>query len=91
MKLKYAKVFLFVGIGIISFMSRVWAQDGGVEIKVDQKIPMRDGVQLSAIIWKPTNQQEPLPVVFVMTPYIADGDHFTWPSNLLTMDTSMSA
>ena len=33
------------------------------------------GVQLSAIIWKPTNQQEPLPVVFVMTPYIADGDH----------------
>ena len=75
MKLTYSKVFLFVGIGMISFTSRVWAQDAGVEIRVDRKIPMRDGVQLSAIIWKPANQQEPLPVVLVKTPYIADGDH----------------
>jgi len=36
------------------------------------KIPMRDGVQLNATVFKPKDQKEALPVVFTLTPYIAD-------------------
>ena len=39
------------------------------------KIPMRDGVKLSATIYKPRDMQEPLPVVFTLTPYISDTYH----------------
>ena len=37
------------------------------------KIPMRDGVRLSGTVLKPAGQTEPLPVIFTLTPYIADG------------------
>jgi len=36
------------------------------------KIPLRDGVQLNATVFKPRDQKEPLPAVFTLTPYIAD-------------------
>jgi uncharacterized protein len=36
------------------------------------KIPMRDGVRLSGTVFKPSGQKEPLPVIFTLTPYIAD-------------------
>lgn len=36
------------------------------------KIPMRDGVQLNATVFKPRDQKEALPVVFTLTPYISD-------------------
>lgn len=36
------------------------------------KIPMRDGVKLDATVYKPHEQKQPLPVVFTLTPYIAD-------------------
>ena len=36
------------------------------------KIPMRDGVRLSGTVFKPAGQTEPLPVIFTLTPYIAD-------------------
>ena len=39
------------------------------------KIPMRDGVQLNATVYKPKEMTEPLPVVFVLTPYISDSSH----------------
>lgn len=35
------------------------------------KVPLRDGVKLNATVYKP-KAQEPLPVVFTLTPYIAD-------------------
>lgn len=38
------------------------------------KIPMRDGVQLNATVYKP-KEIGPLPVIFVLTPYIADTYH----------------
>lgn len=43
-----------------------------VSVDLHHMIPMRDGVQLAATIWKPTHQSKPLPVVLVMTPYITD-------------------
>ncbi|MBZ5507904.1 MAG: CocE/NonD family hydrolase [Acidobacteriia bacterium] len=39
------------------------------------KIPLRDHVRLNGTVYKPAGQKEPLPVIFTMTPYIADGSH----------------
>src|SRR5437868_4454463 len=36
------------------------------------KIPLRDGVQLNATVFKPKDQNERLPVIFTLTPYIGD-------------------
>jgi putative CocE/NonD family hydrolase len=36
------------------------------------KIRMRDGIQLNGTVFKPSQQKEPLPVIFTLTPYIAD-------------------
>jgi putative CocE/NonD family hydrolase len=38
------------------------------------KIPMRDGAQLNATLYKPKDSK-PAPVIFTLTPYIADGAH----------------
>lgn len=39
------------------------------------KIPMRDGIKLNATVYKPKKMDAPLPVVFTLTPYIADTYH----------------
>ena len=39
------------------------------------KIPMRDGVRLNGTVYKPAAQPAPLPVIFTLTPYIADSYH----------------
>lgn len=36
------------------------------------RIPMRDGVKLDATVYRPQEQKTPLPVIFTLTPYIAD-------------------
>lgn len=36
---------------------------------------MRDNVRLNGTVYKPAGQKDPLPVVFTLTPYIADGSH----------------
>lgn len=41
----------------------------GVQLLWDQKIPMRDGVELSAVIWKPRNLTSRLPAIVTITPY----------------------
>jgi len=33
---------------------------------------MRDGVRLDATVYKPRGQKDPLPVIFTLTPYVAD-------------------
>jgi len=38
------------------------------------KIPMRDGIHLNATIYRPKSDQ-PVPVIFTLTPYIADSYH----------------
>jgi len=43
-----------------------------VEMLWGVKIPMRDGVQLNATVFKPREQKEALPVLFTLTPYIGD-------------------
>ncbi len=52
-----------------------WADDAkpeNVVVDLHHMIPLRDGVQLAATIWRPSDQSKPLPAVLVMTPYIAD-------------------
>ncbi|AXU20300.1 hypothetical protein C7W88_16565 [Novosphingobium sp. THN1] len=39
------------------------------------RIPMRDGVELGAILYLPLNRPGPLPAVMEMTPYLADNLH----------------
>jgi putative CocE/NonD family hydrolase len=43
-----------------------------IDIILDQLIPMRDGINLAAKIWKPTDMEDPLPAIFVLTPYVSD-------------------
>ncbi|HEY6843934.1 MAG TPA: CocE/NonD family hydrolase [Thermoanaerobaculia bacterium] len=43
-----------------------------VEMQWAVKIPMRDGVHLNATVFQPAAQKDPLPVVFTLTPYLAD-------------------
>ncbi len=39
------------------------------------RVPMRDGIELSATVYRPMEQAEPLPVIFTLTPYTADNYH----------------
>jgi putative CocE/NonD family hydrolase len=48
------------------------AAAAGMDLLWAFKIPMRDGVRLNGTVFKPEGQKEPLPVIFTLTPYIAD-------------------
>ena len=48
------------------------AKDADVDMLWGQRVPMRDGITLSATVFKPRNQAEPLPAIFTLTPYISD-------------------
>ena len=54
---------IFIGIGL-------HAQE--VDIRLYQKVPMRDGINLSANIYLPAQRPEPLPVILIYTPYVND-------------------
>ena len=47
-------------------------ENQSIEMTWGVKIPMRDGVHLNATLYRPANQSGPLPVIFTLTPYIAD-------------------
>ncbi|UCH96203.1 MAG: CocE/NonD family hydrolase [Candidatus Aminicenantes bacterium] len=67
---------ILIGVIAISYVSAARRDETSVNADVklilDEKIPMRDGVKLSARIWMPEKMAEPLPTVFVFTPYISD-------------------
>src|SRR5262245_7405932 len=39
------------------------------------RIPTRDGAELSAVAYLPTEVQTPTPAIFTFTPYVAQGSH----------------
>jgi putative CocE/NonD family hydrolase len=43
-----------------------------VDLRWGVRIPMRDGVQLNATLYQPQEMPDPLPVIFTLSPYIAD-------------------
>jgi putative CocE/NonD family hydrolase len=52
--------------------------------KIEQMIPMRDGVRLHTIIYAPKSSRDPLPIIFNRTPYGIDNIYrgFAAPSSL---------
>jgi putative CocE/NonD family hydrolase len=46
-----------------------------VRFQWNVKIPLRDGVQLSATVYTPSEQKAPTPCIFTLTPYIAQSYH----------------
>jgi uncharacterized protein len=46
-----------------------------VDVNWGVKIPMRDGVNLNATVYRPYHEPKPLPVIFTLTPYISDTYH----------------
>ncbi len=46
-----------------------------VDLQWGVRIPLRDGVELAATVYRPKGQKDPLPVVFTLTPYIGDSYH----------------
>jgi putative CocE/NonD family hydrolase len=50
--------------------------------KIEQMIPMRDGVKLHTIIYAPKSAREPLPILFNRTPYGIDNLYRAFPGPL---------
>ena len=68
-------VVLFVLVTLSATPSVNAAEDPEVEITWGVEIPVRDGVRLNATVYKPFEMEEPLPVVFTLTPYTSDTYH----------------
>jgi uncharacterized protein len=64
-----------VALALVGSPCRGAEESRGVDLLWGVKIPMRDGVKLNATVYRPHAQQEPLPVVFELTPYISDSYH----------------
>ncbi|OGU14463.1 MAG: hypothetical protein A2X61_14415 [Ignavibacteria bacterium GWB2_35_12] len=64
--LRFSVVFLLLSTSLYSKK---------VDIFFQQKIPMRDGIKLSADLYINPSMNAPVPVLFVMTPYTSDGVH----------------
>jgi uncharacterized protein len=45
------------------------------DFEFNVKIPMKDGINLGAKIWKPINLNNKIPAILMLTPYIADEGH----------------
>lgn len=50
--------------------------------KIEQMIPMRDGVKLHTIIYRPKSHSAPLPILFNRTPYGIDNIYRGFPGSL---------
>ena len=51
--------------------------------KIEQMVPMRDGVKLHTIIYTPKSHSGPLPILLNRTPYGIDGTYRAFPSGIL--------
>ncbi|HEX4960931.1 MAG TPA: CocE/NonD family hydrolase [Thermoanaerobaculia bacterium] len=67
--------FLLLAFAAAALAASAAEKEPDVDLQWGVRIPMRDGVELAATVYQPAGQKEPLPVVFTLTPYIADGSH----------------
>ena len=67
----YSFLIFFLVFFSSIFISETLAQTNEVDILFQQKIPMRDGINLSANIYKPSEMDSPLPVILMITPYVS--------------------
>ena len=79
MKSRFIKLLALLACLSLCAASQTNASASSAPVSVDLiwgfKIPLRDHVRLNGTVYKPAGQKEPLPVIFTMTPYIADGSH----------------
>ncbi len=68
MKLKYLITVLIASLTAFTAMQ-------AVEIEFNRKIAVRDGIELSANIYKPDGMKEARPVILILTPYSKDRSH----------------
>ncbi len=71
--LRRAALFVLLLLSLAAVLPA--ADDQDVDLQWGLRIPMRDGVELAATLYRPAGQKEPLPVVFTLTPYIGDSYH----------------
>ncbi len=68
-----ARSAVLFAVLLLSLSAASFAADSqDVDLQWGVRIPMRDGVELAATVFRPSGQKEPLPVIFTLTPYIAD-------------------
>ena len=68
-------IVLFALIAVLAVPLLAAEGPDAVEFRWGVKIPLRDGVDLSATLYRPRGQAQPLPCVFTLTPYIAQSYH----------------
>ncbi len=71
-----AKIFASLSVASILVVSPVVRADAAfgpqtMSLDMQQMIPLRDGVHLAAMIWKPARITKPLTTVMLMTPYMS--------------------
>lgn len=66
-------------IAITLFASAYAAADGdtlaNVHLQWGVRVPLRNDLTLAAVVYRPAEANQPLPAVFIMTPYMADNYH----------------
>lgn len=67
-------LLLACGVGMAAPASKP-EQAAQVDFRWGVQIPLRDGVQLNATLYRPKDQAGPLPCVFTLTPYISQTYH----------------
>ncbi len=68
--------FLFLSVTLFAETSpKISEPKESVQILWNIKIPMRDGIKLNGTVYKPKEMKKPLPVIFTLTPYLADSYH----------------
>ena len=72
-----ARLVAFVALAacMITAQAAPVDDDTKVDLRWDVKIPLRDGIHLSAIAYLPAGQHDPRPCVFTLTPYVAQSYH----------------
>lgn len=65
---------LFLALVGLVVAGPIRAESAETEVSLDWgvKIPMRDGIELNATVFRPRDVDEPLPTVFTLTPYTSD-------------------
>lgn len=79
-RLRLPAMTVLIGLALTApairpMVAQAGADTAQVELMYGVRVPMKDGITLSATIYKPRHQAAPLPVIFWMTPYIADLSH----------------
>jgi putative CocE/NonD family hydrolase len=73
--------FLLFFVPLIVLAQQASDPPAGFE-KIEQMVPMRDGVRLHTIIYAPKSLKDPLPIILNRTPYGIDGIYRGFPGSL---------